>query len=195
MQKYLFLSGINMDDPEVVPVVYTFSVIGDSNIQRNLVDYNCTDREDIRSSQVIPCTSFTTFLGCFPKVRSETNVLIVSCLSNFVRDSESSTDPSSRISKVLEAVRDVIMPYAEANPDLYLMLAPPQFSRSPVWYAESIGLVQRLVKSIIMDLSCLDNLCLLPSFPDEVISIRSPLFFHSYSSSYIFYLIIVLFLI
>ena len=159
-----------MEDAEVTdPLpVCVFSVIGDSNIQRNLVDYNCTDRDDMKSAQLIPCTSFTTFPGCFPKIKAETNVLIVSCLSNFLRDSESSVDPSVRITNTLQAVRDVLLPYCDANPDLSVMLAPPQFSRSPVWYADSIGIAQRLVKTTIMDASELINVHLLPSFPSEV---------------------------
>ena len=74
-------------------VVLNFSVIGDSNIQRNLVDYNCVTREVMKSAQVIPCTSMSTFAACLPRVRPEANVLILSILSNFVRDSESASDP------------------------------------------------------------------------------------------------------
>ena len=157
-----------MEETEAPEPVYLFSILGDSNVQRNLVDYNCSDREDLRSAQLIPCTSFTTFPGCFPKIRAESNVLIVACLSNFLRDSESSVDPSVRITNTLQAVRDVILPYCDANPDLHVMLAPPQFSRTPVWYSESIGLTQRLVKAIIMDASELTNIHLLPSFSSEV---------------------------
>jgi len=158
-----------MDEAEAVEQpVYVFSVLGDSNIQRNLVDYNCSDRDDMKSAQLIPCTSFTTFQGCFPRIRAESNVLIVSCLSNFIRDSESSVDPSVRITNTLQAVRDVLLPYCDANPDLHVMLAPPQFSRQPIWYAESIGLVQRLMKTVIMDVSELTNVHLLPAFPSEV---------------------------
>jgi len=161
---------VNMEDSEVLEQpVYLFSVLGDSNVQRNLVDYNCADRDDMRSAQLVPCTSFTTFAGSFQKIRAESNVLIVSCLSNFIRDSESSADPSGRITGVLQAVRDVLLPYCEANPDLNVMVAPPQFSRTPAWYAESIGISQRLLKSIILDASELTNVHLLPTFPSEVL--------------------------
>ena len=71
-----------------------FTVIGDSNVQRNLVEYNCTGRADMSSAQVIPCTSLTTFEACLPRVRAETNILILACLSNFFRDSEATADPS-----------------------------------------------------------------------------------------------------
>jgi len=157
-----------MDVEAAEQLICLFSVLGDSNVQRNLVDYNTTDREDMRGSQVIPCTSMTTFAGCFTKIRSESNVLIISCLSNFIRDSESSVDPTTRVTNTLQAVRDVLLPYCEANPDLQVMLAPPQFSKTPIWYAESIGIVQQLVKSVIMDISSLDNLHLLPAFRSEV---------------------------
>jgi len=44
-----------------------FSVIGDSNVQRNLVDYNCGTREEMRKAQLIPCTSMTTFAASLGK--------------------------------------------------------------------------------------------------------------------------------
>jgi len=157
-----------MDDEIVVPESYEFTILGDSNVQRNLVDYNCTDREDMKSAQVVPCTSFTTFAGSFPKIRAESNVLIVSCLSNFLRDSESSTEASNRISGVFEAVRDILLPYCDSNPDLQVMVAPPQFSRSPLWYSESISLSHQLLQSIIIAPAQVDNIHLLPAFSDEV---------------------------
>ena len=70
-----------------------FCVIGDSNVQRNLVEYNCAGREDMRAAQLIPCTSMTTFGHCLTKIRAEVNILILAVLSNFIRDSESTTDP------------------------------------------------------------------------------------------------------
>ena len=75
------------------PVVLNVSVIGDSNVQRNLVDYNCVARDIMKSAQLIPCTSMTTFSACLPKVRPEANILILSILSNFLRDSDALSDP------------------------------------------------------------------------------------------------------
>ena len=69
-----------------------FSVIGDSNVQRNLVDYNYKGRQVMAQAQMIPCTSLSTFATCLPKIRPEANVLILSILSNFIRDSEPHTD-------------------------------------------------------------------------------------------------------
>ena len=73
--------------------ILVFSLIGDSNVQRNLVDYNFGGREVMKNAQLIPCTSMSTFAACLPKVRPESNVLILSVLSNFRRDSESQSDP------------------------------------------------------------------------------------------------------
>ena len=160
------MDGDELVDVEVVS--YTFSIIGDSNIQRNLVDYNCGNREDLRSAQLVPCTSFSTFSGSLSKIRPESNVLILSCLSNFLRDSDSSSDPTVRITAVLEEFRSILFPYCNANPDLSIMLAPPQFSRVPIWYSESMGLILQLISSLIMSPSVFHNLHLLPAFPNQV---------------------------
>ena len=82
-------------------VAGVFSVIGDSNVQRNLLDYNCSGREDMKSAQLIPCTSFAVFAACLAKIRPETNILILSCLSNFLRDSDSAADPGELVIVVL----------------------------------------------------------------------------------------------
>jgi len=122
----------------------------------------------VPSAQLLPCTSLSTFSGCLTKIRPESNVLIISCLSNFIRDSQSSSEATTRITEALEAVRGHLFPYCEANPDLYVMICPPQFSRSPVWYSESLSLSHQLLKSVVMDMSELDSLFLLPSCSSEV---------------------------
>ena len=73
----------------------TFSIIGDSNVQRNLVDYNFNGRQVMVNCQMIPCTSMTTFSSCLPKIRPASNVLVLSVLSNFIRDSEAHSDPGT----------------------------------------------------------------------------------------------------
>ena len=155
-------------EASTAPVVNMFTVIGDSNVQRNLVDYNCSDREDMRSSQLIPCTSLSTFSGSFAKVRAETTILIISCLSNFLRDSSSSSDPSSRLTETYERIRGVLFPYCESNPDLMVMVAPPQFSREPVWYASSISMAVQMLTTQVFNMSYFPNLHLLPAHPSQV---------------------------
>jgi len=152
-----------------VPEVYSFSVIGDSNIQRNLVDYNCGTREDMRSAQVVPCPSPPTPPPPPPPPPPASTPPPPPSLSNFIRDSESSADVSVRITSVLEAFRSVLFPYCSANADLSVMIAPPQFSRVPMWYSESLGLILQLIKSLITDVSTFSNLHVLPSFPNQVI--------------------------
>jgi hypothetical protein len=150
------------------PIVHHFSVVGDSNIQRNLVDYNCGNRSEMREAQVIPCTSLTTFEACLSKVRAEATVLILSCLSNFLRDSESASDPSTRMSEVLKKFKTILFPYCDSNPDLWIFIAPPQFSRKPIWYSESLSLSVSLLQSVVFQDSTFVNLHLLPSHPNQV---------------------------
>jgi len=158
------------EDIEVeVEQKFVFSLIGDSNIQRNLVDYNCGTREEMRSAQVIPCTSMSTFSGCLPKVRPESTILILSCLSNFLRDSDSATDPGVRFTAVFEKFRSILFPFVSSNPDLYILVAPPQYSTTPQWYSSSIGIALQLLRSLIIDTSGFPNLLLLPAFPNQVL--------------------------
>lgn len=154
---------MDVNDPK-----HVFSVIGDSNVQRNLVDSNCGSREDMRQAQIIPCTSLSTFSGCLAKVSSEATVLILSCVSNFLRDSSSSSDPTSRMTSTLETFRDLLLHYCESNPDLSVMLAPPQYSKTPTWYADSGTLPLQLVRKLVIDEFPVSNLFLIPAQQHQV---------------------------
>jgi len=155
-------------DVELAEPKFVFSLIGDSNIQRNLVDYNCGTREEMRAAQVIPCTSMATFAGCLPKVRIESTVLILSCLSNFLRDSDAAADPGVRYTAVLEKFRSILYPFCQAHPDLFILIAPPQYSKAPQWYASSLGNALQLLQSLVIENSGFQNLHLLPAFPNQV---------------------------
>ena len=176
----------NMDE-SVVQANCVFSVIGDSNVQRNLVEYNCTGRVDMTSAQLIPCTSMSTFGACLTRVRAESNILILAILSNFLRDSEAVADPGwysdlcyirlkgivflrvcfysplvSRISAVYESFRATLHPYVDGNPDLHVMICPPQFSRQPSWYASALSQAVQLLNRLVVDGFGFSNLHLLP---------------------------------
>ena len=69
----------------------------------------------------------------------------------------------TRITSVYDAVRVVLFPYLDSNPDLHVMLAPPQFSRQPTWYSTSVGLCVELLRSVLLGQSTFSNLHLLPA--------------------------------
>ena len=73
-----------------------------------------------------------------------------------------------RITSVYDEFRAILFPYVESNPDLQVMIAPPQFSLSPSWYSTNIGLATQLLRTSLLDQSPFQNLHLLPAQTTQV---------------------------
>ena len=78
-----------------------FSVIGDSNVKRHLNPTNCRDRPRMSSAQLIPCGKLEILSECLRNVRDESNVCILSCVTNVLT---SSSGGSSTLSLRIEPV-------------------------------------------------------------------------------------------
>ena len=85
-----------------------FSVVGDSNIKRHMNPTNCRDRPMMSGAQVIPCGKAALLSEALRSVRSESNVVLMSCFSNFLTSSEAAgASLSFRIDPVLQEVFQV----------------------------------------------------------------------------------------
>ena len=73
-----------------------------------------------------------------------------------------------RVTTALEAFRNLLYPFVEANPDLHVFIASPQFSRFPAWYSSGLGLCLKLLHQVVFENSGLPNLHLLPSQVTQV---------------------------
>ena len=78
------------------------TILGDSNVVRNMTPFNCRDRPLMKEAQCLPCGRFELLAECLRKVRSESNVVILSCITNFLTGSESAQGSiSQRIEGIL----------------------------------------------------------------------------------------------
>lgn len=113
-----------------------FSLIGDSNIQRNMGSLNCRYRPLMSNAQVIPCGRLDILPEALSQVRAETNVCVHLCIANFITRSEgSSTSPSLRIEPVLGQFLHCIEASALANETGLFLITPPTYRTFPVWYS------------------------------------------------------------
>ena len=79
-----------------------FSVIGDSNIKRHMNPTNCRDRPLMCGAQVLPCGKAALLSEALRSVRKESNVVLLSCFTNFLTSSEAAgASLSFRIEPVL----------------------------------------------------------------------------------------------
>ena len=80
----------------------SFSIIGDSNIKRNISKTNARACPQMSGSQILSCQKLELLDEVLGRLRNETNVCILSCVTNFLTSSEEDSVVSKRIEPVLD---------------------------------------------------------------------------------------------
>ena len=81
-----------------------FSVLGDSNVQRNVNKTSIRANPLVKSSQMIPCSHLAVFSEALQKVRPESSICVVACLTNFLTNADGNATAGSRVEPVLQTV-------------------------------------------------------------------------------------------
>lgn len=143
-----------------------FTVIGDSNVKKHMNATNRQGRPLLEASQVLLCTRREMFPQCLSKVRPETNVCVISCITNFLTDTEeSSSSVSVRVDPLIESFFSKIVAECESNSARRYLISPPMYRRSPLWYRDGIAEVLSRFSSVSSSHKGVANLGMLPSFP------------------------------
>ena len=95
-----------------------FSVVGDSNVRRNMTGLNTASREAMKSAQVIDCESLAAFEAALTEVRAESNVCIIAALTGFILASGDCGTINSAIDPVLDSVSKKLAQFCNARRDL-----------------------------------------------------------------------------
>ena len=61
-----------------------FTIIGDQNIRRNMTGLNMASREVMKASQIIDCDTMASLDAALSEVRSESTVLILASITEFL---------------------------------------------------------------------------------------------------------------
>ena len=142
-----------------------FSLLGDSNVVRNMTPFNCRDRPLMNSAQLIPCGRLDLLAEALRQIRTESNICLMSCVTNFLTGSDSaqvSGSVSQRIDHILVEFVRLLNTVATDNPESLFLVSPPMYRMFPVWYRD--GMPEVLKKfSDAMKLK-VSNIHLLPSF-------------------------------
>ena len=144
-----------------------YSLLGDSNIQRNMNGTNCRDRPMMSESQVIPCGRLDLLAESLRQVRQTTNVVILSCITNFITASaESTSSISNRIEPILRQLSVVLGEFARARTETLFLVAPPMYRSFPIWYRDGVSeILQKFSSMMSSKPDGVANIHLLPSFP------------------------------
>ena len=89
---------------------HVFSIVGDSNIKRNMTRLNRRASPLMADAQVLSCSSLASLSDSIAAVRDSSTVVVFSCISNFISDASDSdsSDVSVRVEPVLDEFRDLI---------------------------------------------------------------------------------------
>ena len=127
--------------------------MGDSNIHKNKTSVRANPA--LKACQVLICGHLGIFKDTMAKVREESNVCVVSCLTNFLASSEGPDSVSQRIEPVLGEVREVLDQLCTENPERFYLVSPPMYRTSPVWYREGLPEVMTTSNLILKEPSIL----------------------------------------
>ena len=143
---------------------HVFSLIGDSNVRRNINKNSCRGSPFLKACQVIFCGNLENFVPSLGQVRAESSICLISCLTNFIASAEGSGSVAPRVDPVLQEVRDALLAACASKPTIRFMISPPMYRSSPLWYRD--GLPEILTHfSQIMNSEKPANMLLLSSFP------------------------------
>lgn len=116
-----------------------FSILGDSNVKRHLNPTNCRDRPLMSTCQLIPCNKLSILAESLKSIRSESNVCILSCLTNFLTSSKSAgSSVGLRVGQVFEDVLAAVHAASDAVPDRRFFISPPMYRENPLWYRDGL---------------------------------------------------------
>jgi len=142
-----------------------FSLIGDSNVRRFVTNVNKKACPEIASAQISSCPKISMLSEALRQVSDGTDVVILTCITNFIVDVAGSSSPGVRAEPVITGFKKKVSEACEANPSMKYLVCPPMFRERPVWYRE--GLPEVLTKfSSLMSQDQEPNLLLMPSFPN-----------------------------
>ena len=144
-----------------------FSLIGDSNVQRNMNSTNCRDRPLMSEAQVIPCGRLSLLAESLRQVRENSNVVVLACVSNFITSSDGTiSSVTNRVEPILREFQSTIEAAAKANTEKLYLISPPMYRSFPIWYRDGISeVLQKFSSMMCTRPEGLNNIHLLPSFP------------------------------
>ena len=95
-----------------------FSIIGDSNIRRNMTGLNIASRDSMKTAQVIDCASLIALDAAFQEVRAESEVLILATITDFLISGGNGGTIFSTIDPVLATFTTKLLNFVAFRPNL-----------------------------------------------------------------------------
>ena len=140
-----------------------FSLLVDSNVRTHVNKTSVRANPQMRAAQILTCGHVGVLRATLGKIRNESNVVIISCMTNFLTDAEGPESVSQRIDPVLQDVREVLDEFCQSHQAVKVLVSPPMYRVAPVWYRQGLPEVLTTFSQTMLSESPV-NLRLLSSF-------------------------------
>ena len=147
-------------------VTNIYSIIGDSNIRRNVTAMNIASRQALATCQVIDCPQLNNLEGALASVRDTSTVCVVSAISELLAHCEDRGSVQASVEHVMTSLAGKLGILCRARSGLSVMLAPPMYRTTPLWYRQHLAELAN-VFSEVFSRDKPANLFLLPSFINQ----------------------------
>ena len=147
-----------------------FSILGDSNVKRNMVASTTNGRPLHAGAQILPCGRLSLLSATLEKVRAESDSVVLACITNFITGSFSSeSSTTSRVEAIFDSFFSKVVSFCHSRPTTFVFVCSPMYRACPIWYRDDLpSILSRFSKKFSMLPDRPHNLLQLPSF-DRVV--------------------------
>ena len=145
----------------------SFSIVGDSNVKRNMVSSTTSGRPPMADAQVLLCGRMSLLSTSQEKIRSDSDACVLACLTNFLTGSLGNAPDLpvlSRVEGIFKSYFEKVVSFCHIHPTLFVFLCSPMYRTSPIWYRDSLPAILSKFSDMFRQLDRPHNLCLLPGF-------------------------------
>ena len=99
-----------------------YSLIGDSNIKRNMTTMNIASRASMKNCQVLDCPDLSNLEGSFASVRDESNVCIFSAISELLVNCKDRGTVQASMDFTLSSIKTKLSILCQARSNLQVII-------------------------------------------------------------------------
>ena len=147
-------------------VTNVYSIIGDSNVRRNMTAMNIASRQSMANCQMIDCPELNNLEGALASIRDNSTVCVFSAISELLVHCEDRGTVQSSVEHVMTSLAGKLGILCQARSGLTVMLAPPMYRTTPLWYRQHLPELAN-VFSTTFSRDKPPNLVMLPSFINQ----------------------------
>ena len=149
-------------------ITSVYSVIGDSNIRRNMTSMNVASRQVMAECEVIDCPPLSNLEDAFASVRKESTVCIFQASTQLLVAAADVGTFLSTIETLLHELAAKVTVFCRARSSMMIMVCPPMYRPWPLWYRHHLPEVASTFSQVFSRID-LPNILMLPSFINQEI--------------------------